>query len=382
MITYQGTEKRYYYNKDKIQPILDKVKGKEFSELSSQEEIADIMSALEGFLDTVDVREEETTFERHETEEEAREYFGPEFIKEWNDLLQELDKQQVTTALHGTLLSNGKSICETGLKYKMSALAGTSVLQSMPCGDENYDYPQFESLLNWGHRRYKCLVIVSIPYECSYKEGIWTVGQSNNSGYDYNYVVDPDFIVGYIDVENKKIVKNPNYSRTHDYTGKEPDQHFFHENKDLDNDKVAEILKKQKEEFSQTEVTPSTIEPTPEPEMEPEDLRYFFDDIIYHFAALQNSDVDYVSEKNKELQIDAIVSYLNSLKQVLPKLKTKAELEQLVVPDVFAGFGDMPGTDFQSSVPEGEIPEFGDVSSFDWVDDTWEGPENKPNGYH
>ena len=51
------------------------------------------------------------------------------------------------------------------------------------------------------------IVIVAVPYECCYKEGLWRKYQNTDSaaygGQDYK--IDSDFIVGYIDVENKNI---------------------------------------------------------------------------------------------------------------------------------------------------------------------------------
>ncbi len=385
MIQYTGIEKRYKYDKDKIQPIREKIEANHYSEFSSQEEIGELISDVESFLETFEPEEVEKTMERHETEEEARDYFGPEFIKEWNDLLIDLDKQHTIVSLHGTPNINGPSICETGLNYKASTLSATAVSQTMPYGDDNFDFPHFESLLNWGHHQFKCLVIIAVPYECYYKEGLWTIKNSNNSGYDYNHTIDPDFIVGYIDVENKKIVRNPKYNRNHDYTGKDKDQDLFHEQKDMDNDKIANLLREQRKELSEAEKKEST--PTPEyfseKEMEPREIPYTVENLLCEVASLYNSRVDYIPAEDKQGKLDNIVRLMEQLKRIFPKLKTKEELEQIAkASDVFGGFADFSQTGATLETTPTEIPDFDFPSDFIWPDDVWEDKEENSKGLH
>ena len=74
-------------------------------------------------------------------------------------------------------------------------------------------------------------MIVAVPYECCYKEGLWRKYQNTDSaaygGQDYK--IDSDFIVGYIDVENKNIVLNPKYNRQHNYGDYLRDNDMFRE---------------------------------------------------------------------------------------------------------------------------------------------------------
>ena len=85
----------------------------------------------------------------------------------------------------------------------------------MAYGQADICYNDYEGLLNRKHREYKGLVVIAVPYECFYKEGLWKKFQDTDSaiygGEDYR--IDPDFIVGYIDVYNKDIVLNPKYNR-------------------------------------------------------------------------------------------------------------------------------------------------------------------------
>ena len=120
------------------------------------------------------------------------------------------------------------------MQYKLPSLSGTAVQQSMAYEQHDMHYENYESLLNWGHKEYKGLVILAIPYECYYKEGLWNHFQKTDSsaygGQDYR--IDPDFVVGYIDVDNKKLVINPKYNRQHNYEGYVKDNELFKEKKE------------------------------------------------------------------------------------------------------------------------------------------------------
>ena len=111
-------------------------------------------------------------------------------------------------------------------------------------GQHEMHYDNYESLLNWGHKNYKGLIILAIPYECFYKEGLWNKFQDTNSsaygGQDYK--IDPDFVVGYIDVTQKKIVLNPKYNRQHNYEGYIKDIELFREQLDMDNSKIKQAI--------------------------------------------------------------------------------------------------------------------------------------------
>ena len=76
--------------------------------------------------------------------------------------------------------------------------------------------------------------------------------------YSQDYKINPDFIVGYIDVNDKKIVVNPKYNRNHDYTGLVEDMDIYRENKELDNDKIANIMRKNHEELQSS--VPTNVE--------------------------------------------------------------------------------------------------------------------------
>ena len=121
--------------------------------------------------------------------------------------MTELDKQQTIVALHGTYPDKCPKICEEGLKYLYPSISSTAVSQSMAYGAGEMHYDKYEELLNWRHRNYKGLIMIAIPYECYYKEGLWNHYQeTGNVMYGaQDYKINPDFIACYIDVDEKEI---------------------------------------------------------------------------------------------------------------------------------------------------------------------------------
>ena len=138
------------------------------------------VKCVENFISNIEVIPEEVVLERHETEEEAREYFGENFITKFDQLLTKLDKEETIVALHGTNEDLCQNICVDGLKYKIPCLTSTAILQKMSYGQKEIHYDNYEGLLNWPYKEYKGLIIIAIPYECFYKEGLWNKFQDTN----------------------------------------------------------------------------------------------------------------------------------------------------------------------------------------------------------
>ena len=148
-------------------------------------------------------------------------------------------------SIHGTSLEKCEDICNEGLDVKMQELRATAEQQRLPYGtDEDIHFDNYESLLNWEHHDYKGLVIIGVPYECFYKEGLWK-DKTEDKQYigDLKYRLNPDFIAGYINVTEKKIVLNLKYNRNHDYTGLKKDLHYYKKREVSNNE---ELLKKYK----------------------------------------------------------------------------------------------------------------------------------------
>lgn len=232
MIAYQGIKKTYTADKDLIKELVDFLKSNNFYD-PNKEDATILGEKLRAFLDTFICHEKETTLERRETEEEARGYFGKAFVFFYSELLKRMDNANVAVALHGTSAEVAPKIMNEGLKYNSPELLSTAIIQDMPFGNPDFRVTNFETLLNWPHREYKHLVMLGIPYECFYKSGLWKHNEKAQSSYELSYQLPPEFVLGYIDVDNKTIVMNPKYKSGHDFTGLVPDLDIYRNNPDL-----------------------------------------------------------------------------------------------------------------------------------------------------
>lgn len=329
MIEYNGVKKEYVYDRDQINKLLDFVRSCNLYNPSSfsKEKCSELINTINEFSSSIKERLLPVKLSRKETESEARSYFGEELIDEFDSLLTRLDNDEVMVAIHGTLPETAESICETGLQYKQPNLTSTSVLQNMNYGSEDMHYKYYSSLLNWVHREYKGLVILGIPYECFYKEGLWNKYKDDESEYSQNYRIDPEFIVGYLDVENKRIVRNPKYSRKHNYEGYVPDNEVFHKREGISNSDFKNMLIDGKKKFKDNgEVRESTTIKEKEPESVDLVLGRVNDDIDSSFNYLRNSDNLTISNDVHKTNIDTINYVLDSLNGIMPSLKTEEEL--------------------------------------------------------
>ena len=209
MIKYETTVNKYLYDTDEVNDIIDTIQSSNYYNLDNctQEKVEVLVNKINSFINNINVVQEDIVAERKETEEEAREYFGEDFINQLNEFFTDLDKQKTIIAIHGTSPDLCPNICDEGLRYKSPNLTSTAVTQHMEYGQRDMIVSNFSELLNWPHREYKGLVIIAIPYESFYKEGLWDHYQEGNS-YSYDYRINPDFIAGYIDVENKTDIEN------------------------------------------------------------------------------------------------------------------------------------------------------------------------------
>ena len=129
MIEYEGTKKVYRYNCDYLNNIIEMLESHAFDDAYNvtQEQVKDLIDKLNRFISNISVSEEKTILKRHETEEEAREYFGMDFILQLNQLFTRLDEECTIVSIHGTDPSLCQSICDVGLLYKMPSLSATAV---------------------------------------------------------------------------------------------------------------------------------------------------------------------------------------------------------------------------------------------------------------
>lgn len=330
MIEYNGVKKEYIYDKNKINKLLDFVRSCNLynSSLFSKEKCSELIDIINEFSSSIKERLLPVKLSRKETESEARNYFGEELIDEFDSLLTNLDNDEVMVALHGTLPETAEVICKAGLQYKLPNLTSTSILQNMNYGIEDMHYKDYSTLLNWSHREYKGIVILGIPYECFYKEGLWNKFKDEDSEFSQNYRIDPDFIVGYLDVENKKIIRNPKYSRKHNYDGYVPDNEVFHKREGINNGDFKNMLIGDKKKFKDnSRVRERTIAKEKEVKSIDSILERINDSIVESFNYLRNSDNLTISDDVHKTNIDTINYVLDSLNSIMPSLKTEEELK-------------------------------------------------------
>ena len=368
MIKYNAVQNRYLYRTDDIDKILDIIQNGRFynSDYCTQENVSTLVKAVEEFMKHIEVIQENVVLERHETEEEAREYFGEEFISKFDQLITELDRQETIVAIHGTREEVCPMICEKGLQYRSPSLSSTAVLQDMAWGQHEMHYDNYESLLNWGHKNYKGLVILAIPYECYYKKGLWNKFQDTNSsaygGQDYR--IDPDFVVGYIDVTQKKIVLNPKYNRQHNYEGYEKDYELFREQLDMDNNKIKQALIETeallKEELANHREKP--VEETKKEQIDISRIPYVIEDLIGTFNSIKLGFPDGMTEERYKYFLEQLSCGFNDIVEAVPLLKTNDQVRK-EKEEKFSMFNDDSKT----------INSAEQASDFDWGEDfDWE----------
>lgn len=334
MIKYEALVNKYYYNSENLDNVIKLLKDTDYYENCSRENVSILVESVNKFLDDIKVQKENVILERHETEAEARAYFGEEFINKFDKLLTELDQQQTIVALHGTTTDSCPKICEEGLKYAYPTLHSTAISQSMAYGEGEMHYNKYEGLLNWKHKNYKGLVMIAVPYECYYKEGLWNQYQATDRGmiYSQDYKINPDFVAGYIDVNDKKIVVNPKYNRNHDYTGLVEDMDIYRENKELDNDKIANIMRTSKEELQSSVPTNVEEKKKQEEEIDIQKVPEYIENLNYTFNSIKIGYPDAMNEEKYKEILSDLSNNFTKVTKALPFLKTNEELKKSAEP--------------------------------------------------
>ena len=374
MIKYNAVQNRYLYRTDDIDKILDIIQNGRFynSDYCTQENVSTLVKAVDEFMTHIEVIQENVVLERHETEEEAREYFGEEFISKFDQLITELDRQETIVAIHGTREEVCPMICEKGLQYRSPSLSSTAVLQDMAWGQNEMHYDNYESLLNWGHKNYKGLVILAIPYECYYKEGLWNNFQDTNSsaygGQDYR--IDPDFVVGYIDVTQKKIVLNPKYNRQHNYEGYEKDFELFREKLDMDNNKIKQAMIKTEELLKQVlDYNKEKLkEESKKEQFDISRIPYVIEDLVGTFNSIKMGFPDGMTEERYKYFLEQLSYGFNDVVESIPLLKTNDQVRK-EKEEKFSMFND----DSKTINSAEQASDFDWGADFDWETDAeWE----------
>ncbi len=94
MIKYEGIQNKYLYNMEDLEKILEIIENGNFynQDSCSREKVTTLVNAVTTFMENIKTKEENVILEKHETEEEAREYFGEDFTNKFDELLTFLDK--------------------------------------------------------------------------------------------------------------------------------------------------------------------------------------------------------------------------------------------------------------------------------------------------
>lgn len=221
MIEYNKLEPRYYFSEDLFEDFVSEYEGlksKDYIEIR-QENISHLKERLGRFLNSVTSKEVEVTAFREETEEEAREFFGNNFVKEFEEIRRRCEEEKVALAIHGTTPEIIGDILKDGLRYDSPQILSTSIIKQT--ADQQPEYDKYSELLNWPHRGHKGLVLLGIPLECMgiiYEngEGAQPLWMETSDG---KYTINPEFIIGHINVDKKRIIYNPQYKREHNYEG-------------------------------------------------------------------------------------------------------------------------------------------------------------------
>ena len=246
--------------------------------------------------------------------------------------MTELDKSQVVVFIHGTELRKVESICQNGLEYKEPNIDATAIGQTMEYGVKEIDFQDYKDLLNWPHRNYKGLVLIGVPYECFYKKPLWSHVKDRETGNgDYHYKIDPEFIVGYLDVNNKKITLNPRYSRNHNYENLEDNKNVgWRKKENMDNATFALQCIKSKNLLSQNEkqVKSSSQEEQIEiDEYNPMNTSLIIaDNLLRTFIHLERIDWLSKSEYNEVLRV--INTEIKRITKILPFLRNNQEIQE------------------------------------------------------
>ena len=162
-------------------------------------------------LDSVTITKEERTERIRETEEQAKAYFGEEFVEKLQSIINYCGENNLALQLHGTSEDYIPEILNNGLSCHKNDIAYTSL-----SADRKNLY---SDLLNWPHREYKEIILLALPKECIGITGhgeqpIWNDSTILANGYE----LAPEFILGALDIENKSIIMNNAFTKDHDYS--------------------------------------------------------------------------------------------------------------------------------------------------------------------
>lgn len=154
MISYNEKANIIKYNMEKITKTGNLIYRtlSLYSEELNKNVVLEIKSSLKEILEEAELEECVIEKVRKETEDEAREYFGNEFIEKFEEIKKRCDEEDIVMQIHGTFVENAEKIQSEGLWCEQN------VVMSTACGWDGYS-----DLLNWPHKHYKGLVMLGQP---------------------------------------------------------------------------------------------------------------------------------------------------------------------------------------------------------------------------
>lgn len=334
MIDYKEKATHISYDVSKVEEALTFLQEEFITSNNSygwsQETAIQMNALINGILDSIEKKEIYIDEQRKETEEEAKEYFGEDFINKFEELRKMCEEQNITLAIHGTDIDCAKKIQQQGLHYKNPQLLSTTVFQ--PNIESQPQYQKYSDLLNWPHRQYKGLVLVGVPNECcggynideeTGAKPLWeykpTLGEK--TGYEQEYTIKPEFIIGYINVEKKEILSNTTYTTEHDYTGLKRDTDVTYEVS-----KETEIEVEQ--EFTAAETKAEPVNTRDTKKLTSKEMLVDAKDILSGiFHNLQRSGNDGMLQKRFSEFLRDIEVAKENIQFAIPELKTNQQID-------------------------------------------------------
>lgn len=303
----------------------------------SKEVISRIANTASQVLSTVKKQPITIDTEVSETEDVAREYFGDDFIAQFEEIRKRLAEQNATLYIHGTDMEIANMAMQTGFEAKNPSITSTAVCQTSY--EETPEYSEFSKMLNWPHRDYKGLVLISVPNECLSVQGeaqpIWehrpTPEGEVKTSFTREYAIKPEYIVSVIDVLEKRITENPAYTNEHSYDGLVLDDLVSSLNMQKDakhKDTSKPNIENDSLLYDRSVDTPSVESPETEAEHSVEEIYRFYNWIL----AVEERGSPIVEARGHKLPsfqyVDGtktekeIVEYISRLTQLVPSLKT------------------------------------------------------------
>lgn len=373
-------------------------RSRDAKEQNSREVISRIVETADTVLSTVQKRATTTQTDIKATEEEAREYFGEEFIQQFEDIRRRLTEQGMTLYIHGTTIDVAENAMENGFEARNPSITSTAVIQQSY--EDVPEYQEFSKFMNWPHKDYKGFVLVAVPNECRDRENpmpLWEYRPvpegTELTDSTRQFAIKPEFIVGTVDATEKTIKENPMYTDVHSYDGLLLDDSVARPEKQSTVEKVEKkdsIIEDIENEsiYTEEEIQPQEVSLADEIDSLIETIRDFYGNIlalkeaggqIVEIGSDEQSYLSNVSAESIDRYKEDVQRAITRLKQIIPELKTMDIDDKQIddfISDVrmseFSNFTEKIKM-FQRDKEKGKAVEWGEEEMTDGIDrDDWD----------